>query len=244
MAAFPVSVPHRSKGVELTWFQQPDERGRPSEISYMATMATKESSDTELMARIAKDDEAALRLIFQRYSGLVFSLAQRMLRDPTHAEEIVQETFLRVWRTAATFDAERGKAEAWIVTIARNLAVSALRKAPVMTPTNDENILNALVDDAISPEEAAMISDRRHSVREAIAQLPERQRQVVVLSYFDGLTHAEIAERIGEPLGTVKSRLRLALGRLKQILQVSLRDWPLNSPLHTHSHGHKEQESL
>lgn len=179
-------------------------------------------SDSDLLQRIADDDDAALRVLYRRYSGLVYSLAWRMLGDQTRAEEVLQETFIRVWRAAITFDATRGRAEAWVVTIARNLALTALRKSRDASVEDHLDEAAAIADGQDGPEQAAVSNDRRRIVQAAVAQLPENQRQVVLLAYFDGLTHNEIAERTGEPLGTVKSRLRLALRRLQGTLRATL----------------------
>jgi len=182
------------------------------------------NDDKELLHAIAKDDDVALHTLYQRYGGLVYSLAYRMIRDQSRAEEVVQETFIRVWRTANTFDVERGRVEAWVVTIARNVTISLLRKEPAK-PTEDYSAeVNALVDEQAGPEDAAWINDRRQIVREALHEIPEAQRRVVIMAYFDGLTQAEIAEKLCEPIGTIKSRLRLALKRLEQLLKVRLAD--------------------
>jgi len=184
-----------------------------------------EPTDEVLLQRIAADDDAALRLFYRRYAGLVFSLARRMLGDQGRAEEVLQETFVRVWRAAITYDPARGRPETWVTTIARNLAISILRKGQPPAFLGDVLAeVTALPDDRNDPEEAAWIKARRRIVRDAIEQLPEQQRRVVLLAYFGGLTQAQIAERLGEPLGTVKSRLRLALRRLAGLLQPELND--------------------
>ena len=181
-----------------------------------------EQDDVALLRRIASDDDQALRVFYQRYSGLVYSLAYSILSDTTRAEEVLQETFIRVWRAAITFDPARGRPEAWVVTIARNLAFSALRRSRALPQTEPPEEMLIADDPDSDPEEVAWQSARRSLVQQAMLQLPEKQRQVVVLAYFDGLTHVEIAERTGEPLGTVKSRLRLALRHLHDSLHVAL----------------------
>ncbi|MBA3826478.1 MAG: sigma-70 family RNA polymerase sigma factor [Ktedonobacterales bacterium] len=186
--------------------------------------------DTILLARIASNDDAALRLLYQRYSAVVFSLALRMLRDQTGAEEVTQDTFVRIWRMAHTFDPARGRAEGWVITIARNLTLSRLRKTHENVAETPIETMDLLADEGLNPEEIAWVSARRQMVRAALGQLPEGQRQVVVLAYFEGLTHAEIAARTGDPLGTVKSRLRLALRHLEAILPPDLRQEPHYPP--------------
>lgn len=200
-----------------------------------------DETDNELLRRVAADDELALRQFYQRYAGLVYSLSYRMLRDEARAEEVLQETFIRVWRAAITFDPARGRAEAWVVTIARNLSLTALSKrrleqvdvaAAEQVPTSDEES---------DPEIAAWRGAQRRLVHEALAQLPPNQRKVVMLAYFDGLTHVEIAERTGEPLGTVKSRLRLALRRLEGLLRSTLGDaWEAPLAGEPHEFGQPE----
>lgn len=181
-------------------------------------------TDLDLLRRIADDDDQALRLFYRRYAGLVYSLAFRMVHDASRAEEILQETMVRVWRAAATFDPSRGRPETWVTTIARNLLLTSLRKQRPISLDEHEELASALEDDHDEPDEIAWLNVRRQLVREAIAKLPDSQRQVVVLAYFDGLSHAEIAERTGEPLGTVKSRLRLGLRRLESSLRLALAD--------------------
>jgi len=192
--------------------------------------ASPSSDDAALLACIAADDDAALRLLYQRYSVVVFSLALRMLRDQTGAEEVTQDTFVQVWRMAHTFDPARGRVEGWLITIARNLTLSRLRKVRENVPETPIETMDLLADEGMNPDEIAWVSARRQMVRAALGQLPEAQRQVVVLAYFEGLTHAEIAARTGDPLGTVKSRLRLALKHLESILDQDLREEPHNPP--------------
>lgn len=180
--------------------------------------------DAVLLRRIADDDDEALRQFYQRYAGLVYSLALRMLHDSARAEEILQETMVRVWRAAATFDPSRGRPETWVTTIARNLLLTAVRKRPALSLDEHEELASALEDEADEPDQIAWMNARRELVREAVTRLPDNQRRIVLLAYFDGLTHTEIAERTGEPLGTVKSRLRLGLRRLENSLRTALAD--------------------
>ncbi len=181
-------------------------------------------TDEELLTRLAQEDEEAMRAFYRRYAGLVFSLAQRVLGDQARAEEILQETMLRVWRMAGSYDITRGRVDAWVVTIARNLTISMLRRdrnAPIFARLDDLGDVQDIADD---PEEAAWLRARRELVREALLQLPLAQRKVVLLAYFGDLSQSEIADRTGEPLGTVKSRLRLALRRLEPLLRVGAHD--------------------
>lgn len=187
-------------------------------------------TDEALLAKVAHDDDEALRHLYRRYSGLVYSLAFHMLSDRTQAEEILQETIIRVWRAAGSFDAKRGSPEAWIVTIARNLAVSALRRERPLSLEHAGEWALPLTEDADEPDAVTWRHTQRDLVRAAVAMLPLAQRSVVYLAYFAGMTHAEIAERTGEPLGTVKSRLRLALRRLQALLHTTLGPGAVDSP--------------
>lgn len=193
---------------------EPGEESARLRVASAVAETSQPPEHVELLRRIANDDDAALRVFYRRYSGLVYSLARRILRDDARAEEVLQETFIRVWRAAITYDPARGSPETWVVTIARNLAFSALRqrKEVFLAEAAAEEL--PAEDAQTDPEEAAWQSARRSLVRKAIVQLPAHQRRVVLLFYFDGLTHGEIAARTGQPLGTVKSRLRLALRHL------------------------------
>ncbi len=181
-------------------------------------------SDAALLRGVAADDEQCLRIFYRRHAGLVYSLAYRMLRNGARAEDVLQETFIRVWRAAITFDPARGTAESWVVTIARNLCLSSLRKARSASLDAHLDEASEVPDDGETPEQAAWRNARRDLVRAAVARLPEQQRHLVALAYFDGLTHVEIAARTRQPLGTVKSRLRLALIHLRRALHASLGD--------------------
>lgn len=183
-------------------------------------------TDADLLAAVVHQDEQALRELYQRHSAVVYTLALRLLHQQNLAEDIVQETFVKIWQNAGQFDAARGRAEAWIITIARNLAISLLRHQMTQPRIEQEADAHDVIDAVPGPEETAWLHLRRDLVRSALGQLPPAQRQMVILAYFDGLTHAEIAAQTGDPLGTVKSRLRLALRRLYEILQPCLADSP------------------
>lgn len=199
-------------------------RREPPAPAETPALANAEPTDAALLRGVAADDEQCLRIFYRRHAGLVYSLAYRMLRDGTRAEDVLQETFIRVWRAAITFDPARGSAESWVVTIARNLCLSALRKARHAGLDAHLDEASLVPDDGETPEQAAWTSARRELVRAAVERLPEQQRRLVSLAYFDGLTHVEIAARTGQPLGTVKSRLRLALIHLRRSLRASLGD--------------------
>lgn len=173
------------------------------------------------MALVAAGDGAALGALYDRYGTSVFSLALRMLGDRQLAEEVVQETFLRVWRQAAAFQMARGTLATWILGIARNLAIDELRRRgarPQPAPGDPQERLALLESDEADPAEQAYTHIRHDVVVGALESLPPAQREVLELAYFNGLSQSEIAERLGDPLGTVKTRMRLGLQKLKSIL--------------------------
>ena len=171
----------------------------------------------ELITAIAaRQDQAAFAALFQLYAGRIKSWLIRMGANPELAEDIAQETLLAVWNKAATFDASRANASTWVFTIARNLRIDRLRR--------DQRSRAHLLYEMIEPEEperpdgAFDFKERGERVRAALALLPDDQVRVVQLSFFEGHAHAEISKLLGIPLGTVKSRLRLAMNRLRDAL--------------------------
>jgi RNA polymerase sigma-70 factor (ECF subfamily) len=173
--------------------------------------------DAALMARIAGSrDRAAFAALFERYAGRVKAFMIRSGAAPDAAEEAVQEAFISVWRRAETFDAARASVAAWIFAIARNKRVDMLRRGA--RPEPDPTDPSFLPDPPEQPDAALSGVRRDAAVREALGGLTEDQRVVVHLSFYEGRPHSEIAEMLGLPLGTVKSRLRLAFGRLRGAL--------------------------
>lgn len=173
------------------------------------------------MAQVAGGDSAALGALYDRYSASVYSLALRVLNDRQLAEELVQETFLRVWRQASSFDTMRGALSAWIIGIARNLAIDELRRRSVRPQAaggDADETLAQLESSDDDPSDQVYTRLRHEAVIGALEQLPEAQRAVLELAYFSGLSQSEIAERLGDPLGTVKTRMRLGLQKLKSLL--------------------------
>ncbi|MGH8574891.1 MAG: sigma-70 family RNA polymerase sigma factor [Gammaproteobacteria bacterium] len=174
--------------------------------------------DDELIAAIARGDHPALLALYDRHGRVAYGLAYRILGDAGAAEEAVQDGFLRVWRRASTFDASRGGVRSWLLTIVHHCAIDLLRRragAPPVIAGLDEIADRRSVPDAWSDVAERLESER---VRTAVATLPGEQRRAVEMAFFDGLTHREIAERDGLPLGTVKGRLRLGLRRLHGLL--------------------------
>lgn len=168
----------------------------------------------------AEGDRAAFARLFHHFAPRVKGFMRRSGMDEALAEELAQETLLRLWRKAEKFDPRAGSASAWIFTIARNLRIDAMRRARGSASAGASNIDDEyLLDHAPLPDENAQVQQTGERVRRAMAQLPPDQRQVIELSYYHEEAHGRIAEMLGIPLGTVKSRLRLAAARLRSQLE-------------------------
>ncbi|MDX2222929.1 MAG: sigma-70 family RNA polymerase sigma factor [Rhodospirillaceae bacterium] len=190
---------------------------QPAPVSTVNHQPVLQSDFSELVKAVAtaRDRDAFARL-FDHYAPRLKSFLMRQGADDTQAEDIAQETMLAVWRKAAMFDPAKASAGTWIFTIARNLRIDAIRKArrPEFDPDDP-----AFVPDPERPADEAMDAEQMgRKVRAALAELPEEQAAVVRLSFFEDKPHAEIAEQLALPLGTVKSRLRLAMRRIKSFL--------------------------
>jgi RNA polymerase sigma-70 factor (ECF subfamily) len=175
--------------------------------------AGQDHSDWSLLARVVKNDETALAALYDRYSRLVFAEASRILRDKGAAEEILQDIFYQIWRTAEKFDPHRGSLPGWLLVVTRNRAISKLRRR---SATSDDELNENAVACTINLESAASQNQLLGRVRGAMESLPEGQREAIELAYFEGMTHSEIASRTGEALGTVKTRIRSALEVLRR----------------------------
>lgn len=172
----------------------------------------------DLLHRVAHArDVEAFRQLFQAYAPRVKSYMMRQGSDPNVAEELTQDTLLMVWRKAALYSGEKGSATTWIFTIARNLRIDRLRREVNWQPL-PEGSENEASDDP-SPDDELAERERRERVRAALKELPQDQSEVVTLSYIEGLSHSEIAERLGLPLGTVKSRMRLAYAKIREAVE-------------------------
>lgn len=180
------------------------------------TEAELNAPDAALIERIMRRDESALAALYDRYAAMLISVLNRILRDTQAAEEILQDIFYQLWRTAARFDASRGSLPGWLVVIARNRAISRLRKH---NPAAGEQLGEDAVVMPVSLETTVAQQELLGRVRVALTGLPEEQRAVLELAYFEGMTHSEIARHTGDPLGTVKTRLRTALETLKRNLR-------------------------
>jgi len=167
-----------------------------------------------LLERIQQKDEAALSALYDRYSGLVYSEAKRILRDTGAAEEILQDLFYQVWRTAERFDVARGSLAGWLVVAARNRAISKLRKKSGKAEELEENAVFLGPSLESSTTQNLMLD----KVRAVLGSLPDGQREAMEFAYFEGMSHSEIAERTGQPLGTIKTRIRSGMEALKKVL--------------------------
>jgi RNA polymerase sigma factor (sigma-70 family) len=173
-------------------------------------------SDEALLTLVADGDEDALAELYDRYGRVAYGLAQRVVRDPALAEDAVQEAFLAVWRSAATFRAERAKPSTWILTLVHRRAVDLVRREA----RRRGDPLEAAPDPVARPaEEEVDVRRNRRIVQDALRRLPDDQRQALELAYYGGLTQSELAERLGLPLGTVKSRMFTGLRRLRELLE-------------------------
>lgn len=185
-----------------------------------ATAPLREAAWGEYVRRCASRDESALAALYDESSQLAYTIALRILQDEADAAEVVLDVYKQVWDTAARFDEQRGTAAAWIVILARSRAMDRrrFRTARIRTATHVEEF-HDVISTAPSPESLAMASQNSRSVMRALAAVPLEQRQALELAFFAGLSHSEIADRLGEPLGTVKTRIRLAVSRLRELLK-------------------------
>ena len=179
---------------------------------------TSQISDNDLLKAIARGDEGALADCYDRYRLILFSLILRILHDRAEAEDCLQDVFVQVWRRAKDFDETRGRAFTWLATIARSRALDRLRSSASRTriAAEAETWPQESTGDAAAD---ALRSEEGETVRQALAELPEEQRRALFMAYFEGLTQSEIAARLGDPLGTVKTRMRAGLSKLREVLR-------------------------
>jgi RNA polymerase sigma-70 factor, ECF subfamily len=185
------------------------------ELEGQATVTqTAPEEDAQLLALVQRGDETAMAALYDRYSKIVYSVALRVLRDAASAEDILQEIFMQVWRTPNSFIATRGSLGGWLAVVARNRSIDTLRRKKPTEQVEEVYLPSStnLADEA----ERNLMMERAKAV---IVTLPAEQRKTLEMAFFDGLTHSEIAEMTGDPLGTVKTRIRSALVTLREAFQ-------------------------
>ena len=183
-------------------------------------------TDEQLLGLIVEQQREALETFYRRYAGPVYSLAMQMLRDSGAAEEVTQDVFFNVWRRAASYKPGRGKVTSWLFSIGHHRAIDELRRRQRGKPPVDQDpeTFDQPADAYSDPVSYTAVQFERARLEKALVTLRPEQREVVVLAYFKGLTHTEISKHLGHPLGTVKTRMRRALKRLREVLSTQARE--------------------
>jgi RNA polymerase sigma-70 factor (ECF subfamily) len=197
---------------------------RPRAESLLGGGKLNEELLRELLGAVSRGDQQAMAQLYDATHRLVFVLARRILGANDAAEEVMLDVFMQVWRSAPSFDAGRGRVSSWLLTIARSRALDRRRSVAARALREDawsETLAEQTPDCAcgVDPQRAQDRAEQRDTVRAAIGALPEAQRRAIELAYFPGLSHTEIAARLGEPLGTIKTRIRLGMIKLRDLLQ-------------------------
>ena len=182
--------------------------------------------DEQLLKLIVSQDRGALEALYGRYSGAVYSLAMHMLRDGGAAEEVTQDVFFNVWRRATGYTKQRGKVTTWLFSIAHHRTIDELRRRrrEQTHVQHGVDLSNKPSDGSDDPMEYATSQFQNSKLKEALSTLRPEQREVVVLAYFGGLTHSEISKQLAQPLGTVKTRMRLALKKLREVIGTQMQE--------------------
>ncbi len=180
-----------------------------------------EPDDHQLLERITAKDKDALNTLYSRYMTPVYSLSLHMLKQPPLAEEVTQDVFLNIWLKASSFNASRGTPRSWIMSVAHHRVVDAIRarRRSAMSEPEDYETLTRLPSSEPSVESQVTQSLDRERIMRALSTLPDRQREVIELAYFEGYSQSEMAEKLSQPLGTIKTRVRLAMQKLRMSLQ-------------------------
>lgn len=176
------------------------------------------SNDADLIRRISNNDEVALAALYEQYRTFLFGLLFRILRNRSEAEDVLQEVFVQIWKQSGKFDEQRGKAFTWLVTITHSKAIDRIRFLKTRTRVIEKLKTGKALETNTEFEQNLILRQRRQHVRTALSQLPENQRSLLLMAYFEGYSQLEIAERTSIPLGTVKTRMRMGIIKLRESL--------------------------
>jgi RNA polymerase sigma-70 factor (ECF subfamily) len=177
--------------------------------------------ELELLARIAKRERAAFEQLYTRYANILYATAMKFLKEDADAQDVIQDVFIQIWDKAKLYDPAKGKPLTWALTLTRNRSIDRIRAIQRRTRLRDDFEKETVVDESAGLREALSgvdASERSQILRDAVGRLSPEQRKVIELAFFGGLTQSEVADRLGEPLGTVKARARRGLMKLKEIL--------------------------
>jgi RNA polymerase sigma-70 factor (ECF subfamily) len=184
--------------------------------------ASTSTSDQELVARIGTGDPDALDELYRRHARPVYSLVLHMVRDPSTAEDVTQEVFLKLWRQSESYHAERGALGSWLLSVAHNRTIDLMRRRRLREEhrlPDSQEVGDIIADGSIDPGDAASITVLAGTLRRALAKIPESPWQAIEMAFFQGKTHVEISAELGEPLGTAKTRIRLGMRKLRSLLE-------------------------
>ena len=177
--------------------------------------------ELELLARVAKRERAAFEQLYDRYATILYATAMKFLKEDADAQDVVQDVFIQIWDKAKLYDPAKGKPLTWALTLTRNRSIDRIRAIQRRTRLRDDFEKETVVDESAGVREALSgvdASEKSQILRDAVGRLSPEQRKVIELAFFGGLTQSEVADRLGEPLGTVKARARRGLMKLKEIL--------------------------
>ncbi len=195
----------------------------PDDPDGVNTSSTGGADDRALLRAVAAGDKEALRQLYTRHSAVLFALALKILTDRTEAEDVLQEAFIQIWKTAGSFDEGRGKPLGWLIMLTRSRAIDRLRSRKTRTRVTDTLAKDASqTGQSTTPADDAQALEAQRTIREALKSLPSDQRVPIELAYFGGLTQFEIAQQLSQPLGTVKTRMRNGMIRLREQLGASV----------------------
>jgi RNA polymerase sigma-70 factor (ECF subfamily) len=184
------------------------------------------SSQTSLLAAVAEGDVAAFEQLYDRHAPLLYATLLRILSNPEDAKEVLQEAFVKAWNDATRYDPSRGSEVAWLISIARSRGIDRIRSRRVRGDREKDaardNSIRAAAVEGLAADSAIVASEEQRAVRAALAEIPDAQRQALEMAYFDGLSQSEIAEKLGMPLGTIKTRMQLGMRKMRESLRESL----------------------